>query len=55
MYFKNQLKAIEHEYNSKSINVLNNVKLVKSYQTEIFESERIFKILENYRVIVLKL
>jgi ABC-type multidrug transport system fused ATPase/permease subunit len=51
MYFKNQLKLIEHEYNSKSINSLNNIKLIKSYATESFESERVFKILENYMVI----
>ena len=53
MYFKNQLKLIEHEYNSKSINSLNSIKFIKSYATESFEAERVYKILENHRVTII--
>ena len=50
MYFKNQLKLIEKEYNAKSIYSLNNIKFVKTYETEDFESDRVYKLLECYRV-----
>jgi ABC-type transport system involved in Fe-S cluster assembly fused permease/ATPase subunit len=48
--FDHELKRIEKDYEKKSLDSFENIRLIKYYKAEQFESNRLFRVLENYQV-----
>ena len=48
--FEHELKRIEKDYQNKSLDSFENITLIKYYKAEKFESNRLFRVLENYQV-----